>query len=348
MNLFPVAPVWPTTTSGRSWLTPPRAIAGSAAATRSRNRIGLKLFCGLLVAEAVFGLLASGAAGAVLIPGDQAGTFADGGITSRFLICTTCSPASDVLDDQHKGGFFDFGPAIVSGFGVGGTGRATFDARAIIFGPTFLPQLSADAGSTPGVGPHSGFSGDGAYFFTATASAKGVQYFTYIGRTPAIYTIGFVFRGEAVGAHAEDDPFVSISGGIGLFDDGDKLGGERPLGDEVDGAQETFHGGAGGFFDTGSVSITLNPGQSFYVSTFLIATVTGEADGFADASHTFATSFTAGDTSLLRAELPDSPTAAVPEPATWVLTILGFGALAGFAGRRRASALRKLSPAPWR
>ena len=36
--------------------------------------------------------------------------------------------------------------------------------------------------------------------------------------------------------------------------------------------------------------------------------------------------------------------AAVPEPATWVLMILGFGAVAGMAGRRRASALPRSQP----
>jgi hypothetical protein len=50
----------------------------------------------------------------------------------------------------------------------------------------------------------------------------------------------------------------------------------------------------------------LNPGDSFYLTTFLSATVTGEAQGIADASHTLTTSFTSGDTSLLRALLPDS------------------------------------------
>jgi hypothetical protein len=51
------------------------------------------------------------------------------------------------------------------------------------------------------------------------------------------------------------------------------------------------------------VSITVNRGNSFYLSTFLDATVTGEAEGIADARHTFTTSFTGGDTSLLIAKL---------------------------------------------
>jgi PEP-CTERM motif len=98
------------------------------------------------------------------------------------------------------------------------------------------------------------------------------------------------------------------------------------------------------------VSIAVNRGDSFYLSTFLHATVTGEAEGFADASHTLMTSFAGGDTSLLIAKLGDSviPTAAVPEPSTWVLMILGFGAVAGLAGRRRLRATPGINPAPWR
>jgi hypothetical protein len=41
-----------------------------------------------------------------------------------------------------------------------------------------------------------------------------------------------------------------------------------------------------------------------------------------------------------------APTTAVPEPATWVLTILGFGAVARFATRRRILARPEISPAP--
>ena len=307
---------------------------------RNRKGMAYRLFCGLLAAGAAFGLLASGAASAVLIPGDQAGAFAEGSINSRFIVCGTCSPASDLFGPQEKGGIGNNGPAIVGDAVRIGTGAADYEARAIIFGPTFLPELTAEASATPGIGPHAGFSADGAYFFTAAASAHADQYFTYIGRTPSTYTISFSFRGDALGAHAEDDPFVTVSGTIALFDDRDRSG-EFPKGHEVAEFQKTVDGTDRSFDIGGSVSITVNRGDSFYLSTFLDATVTGEAQGIADARHTFTTSFTGGDTSLLVAKLSDSVIPpAVPEPATWVLIIVGFGVVAGMAGRRRAWAPR--------
>jgi hypothetical protein len=87
----------------------------------------------------------SEAASAVLLPGDQAGAFADGSITSRFFICTTCTPVSDLLDEQHTGGLGNNGPAIVGDAEARGTGTADYGARAIIFGPTFVPELRAEA-----------------------------------------------------------------------------------------------------------------------------------------------------------------------------------------------------------
>lgn len=316
---------------------------------RNLNRSSTLLF-GLLASGAVFALAPSGAASAVLIPGDRAGAFADGSIISRFIICSTCDQPSDVLSNQKKGGLGNNGPAIV-GDGVSiGTASADYGARAIIFGPTFLPELTAEASATPGIGPHAGFSADGAYFFTAASTAHADQYFTYIGRTPATYTIGYSFKGDAKAADPNDEIFVTISGDIALFDDRNRSG-EFPKGHQVAEFQKTADATHTGPFDfEGEVSITVNRGDSFYLSTVLDATVTGDAEGFADASHTFTTSFIAGDTSLLAAKLPDSviPTSAIPEPSTWVLMIVGFGAIAGLAGRRRAWPLREISRAPWR
>jgi hypothetical protein len=101
-----------------------------SAGTLHRNR---NYLLGALAASL---LLTPGAANAVLIPGDQAGVFAEGSIRSRFLICTTCSPVADLLDEQEAGSFGNNGPAIVAGAGGGGTGTADYDARAIIFGPS--------------------------------------------------------------------------------------------------------------------------------------------------------------------------------------------------------------------
>jgi PEP-CTERM motif len=301
-----------------------------------------RLFCGLLAAGAAFGLTSFGAASAVLIPGDQAGAFAEGSITSRFLICTTCTPAADVLSRQDAGGVGNNGPAIVGDAEARGTGKADYGARAIIVGPFFLPELGAEASAFPGVGPHAGFSGDGAYFFTSGASAHANQYFTYIGQTPETYTIAYSIRGQATSAIPEDEFFITLSATIALFDDRNRSV-EFPKGHEVAEFQKTVDGENGGNFDfEGDVSITVNRGDSFYVSTFLDATVTGEAEGIADAAHTLTTSFSAGDTSLLRASLPDSVIGtSVPEPSTWALMIAGFGLVGGIAARRSVLARRR-------
>ena len=309
----------------------------------SRKAYGLA--CGLLAAWAVFSLTPSGAASAVLIPGDQAGAFAEGSITSRFIICTTCTPVSDLLDVQQTGGLGNTGPAIVGDTEAQGTGTADYGARAIIVGPFSLPELKAEASAFPGVGPHSGFSGDGAYFFTSAASVRADQYYTYIGRTPTTYTISYSLKGDARSAIPEDDFLVTVTGGLTIRDDRDRSA-EFPEGHVVENNQQHVDGTDGTFNVGGSVSITVNRGNSFYLSSVLSATVTGEAEGIADAGDTFTTSFTAGDPSLLLAKLSDSVIPpAVPEPSTWALMILGFGGLAGLAGRRRAWAI---SRALWR
>jgi hypothetical protein len=253
-----------------------------------------------------------------------------------------------VLSTQNAGAIGNNGPAIVGDTEARGTGTADYGARAIISGPFSLPELRAEASATPGIGPHSGFSGNGVYFFTAATTASADQYFTYIGRTPATYTISYSVKGQALGALPEDDLFVTVSDEIALFDDRDRSG-EFPKGHEVDEAQNHFDGRDRTFVDEDSVSITVNRGDSFYLTTFLSATVTGEAQGIADASHTLTTSFTAGDTSLLVAKLADSVIGApaVPEPSTYVMCATGFALLA-FIRHRIQSATRRPSGVRWR
>jgi hypothetical protein len=276
------------------------------------------------------------------VPGDQAGVFADGSITSRFFICTTCTPVSELLEQQEAGGFGNNGPAIVGDSEARGTGTAMYGAQAVITGTDLVPELKAIATATPGVGPHTGFNGDGAYFFTSSSTARVDQYYSYHGLTPETYTISYVIEGRTHDALPVDDPFVTVTGGLAVFDDGDKLGGELPKGREVDSSQKSFNGASETFLDGGSVSITVNSGASFYLSSFLSATVTGQAEGVADARDTFTTSFTAGDTSLLTALLPASvvPPPGVPEPSTYVMCASGFALLA-FIRRRTQSADRR-------
>jgi hypothetical protein len=114
---------------------------------------------------------------------------------------------------------------------------------------------------------------------------------------PETYTINYVIKGQALGATPEDESLITVSGGLTLFDDGDKLGGELPMEHVVDSSQKSFRGSAHSFLDGGMVSIAVDPGDSFYLSAFLSAGVAARADGVADVGHTFTTSFTAGDTS---------------------------------------------------
>ncbi len=87
------------------------------------------------------------------------------------------------------------------------------------------------------------------------------------------------------------------------------------------------------FHLTGSVSFTVDPGDSFYVWANLsaYANASHQVTGSVDALHTLSLSFTTGDTSLLSADV-----AAVPEPSTLVLVAGGLGL--GAAARRRGVA----------
>jgi hypothetical protein len=259
-------------------------------------------------------------------PGDQAGVFVDGSIHSLFRICSTCPTPSEVDDQRTAGGFGSNGPAIASGFDTRGTANASYDGRALIVGGSLLPELHAAASAVPGIGSHVGFSAPGAYLLSSSASTRAVQYFSYRGAVPETYRISYVIRGGAFGASADDEPLVTVSGGLALFDDGDKLGGELPLGHTVDRSQKTFTGAAHDFVDGGTVSITVAPGQSFYLSAFLSAGV-AQVDGVADASHSFTSRFTAGDPSLLTAALAASPVDEAPAAALLALGLAGLGAV---------------------
>lgn len=278
-------------------------------------------------------LLTSGAAVAQT-PGDQAGVFANGSVSYLFRICSTCPQPTGVLDSQSAGGFGSTGPAVVDGLGVRGTAVGSFSARARTLGPTAVPELKADARATPGVGPHPGFSEDGVYDLNALAIATGRQYYTYTGSTTQTFTMSYSLSGFASSTLPNptpaDESLIGIAAVISLFDDGDKLGGELPLGRVVDIDRVNVNGSAGTFRQSGSVSITLDPGDAYYLVASLSAQVSIGGQGIADAGQTLTIAFTEGDTSQLGALL--SP---VPEPTSPALLGLGL-ALTLLHVRRKA------------
>lgn len=277
-------------------------------------------------------MLAGGQVAQAATPGDQTGVFASGSVSYLFRICSTCPQPTGVLDADSDGAFGSLGPAIAEGLGARGEGEASYAARARLLGPTGLPELRADARSTPGIGEHEGFSESGFYDFNAVATARATQYFTYTGTTTQTYTMTYTVSGFAgstlPNATPADEALISVNAVVALFDDGDKLGGELPMGHVVDIDRINLNGSAHDFRESGSVSITLAPGDSYYLASSLGAQVTIGGQGIADAGHTLTMEFTQGDTSQLDVLL------AVPEPSTYAM--LGAGLLVlGLASRRR-------------
>lgn len=258
---------------------------------------------------------------------ETVGVTAGGTITYVFRICSTCDTPSDTVADEFKHRPGSRGPVIVSQHVNLGTAVADAYARALIVGSDAVPQLSAKASATPGIGLHAGFIGQGAYLPGATAFALAVQHYQYTGGTVQEYVLGYSLKGFAM---SEGNPpieaDVQVNGGLSIHD-GKEPNLELPLGGLVDISQRSVNGSAHSFNENGAVAITLNPGESFYLSSFLSANVSQGGWGMADASHTLDVAFTAGDTSQLVPLLTP-----VPEPTTWALWLLG---LAGAGMRRR-------------
>jgi hypothetical protein len=223
---------------------------------------------------------------------------------------------------------------VVNGLGARGTAEGSFSASARTLGPTAVPELKADARATPGIGPHPGFSQDGVYDINALAVATGRQYYSYTGSTTQTYTMSYSLSGFASSTLPSptpaDESLISIAAVISLFDDGDKLGGELPLGRVVDIDRVNVNGSARTFRQSGSVSITLDPGDAYYLVASLSAQISIGGQGIADAGQTLTFAFTEGDTTQLGALL--SP---VPAPASPALLGLGL-ALTLLRARRKS------------
>lgn len=264
--------------------------------------------------------------------GEQAGVFASGSVRYLFRICSTCPEPTGVLDSGSDGRLGSNGPAIVGGLGARGDGEATFAARALISSPDAVPELRADARAFPGIGTHEGFSETGIYDFNAVALATGRQYYTYIGDTTQTYTMTYTVSGFAGSTlpspTPEDESLIGVSSVVSLFDD--QQTGELPLGNVVDIDRISVNGSAHTFRQSGSVSITVDPGDAYYLVASLSAQVSIGGQGIADAGQTLTIAFTAGDTTQLVPLL--SP---VPEPATYAQLGVGLTLICLMLRRRR-------------
>ena len=257
--------------------------------------------------------------------GELSGASAFGSADFLYQPCVTfaCEPTAGNWSTDSDGGT---GAAIAAAGGPGGVnGDHGYAAFAQLAGPNALPVLRAFAQAVTEPGTFPGYSSDCCYLNSTLATAKAIQYYTYTGTTPTEYTLTFEVDGTFNGVRA------TMNAGISLFD-GQSGNLEIPLGGFIDGASVSLDTSVQGpFHKSGSVSVALDPGEGFYVSSFLNINVPREGEAVVDVSHTFTTSFTAGDPSLLTPTLA----AAVPEPAALWQMLAGLIALC-VAGRRVA------------
>ncbi|MCI1190855.1 hypothetical protein MOJ79_03255 [Calidifontimicrobium sp. SYSU G02091] len=263
----------------------------------------------------------------------MSGVYAAGSIRNVFRICMTCNSEFELLFADEDGGLGSTGPAIVDGYEAKGypQGFGSVYARALVVGPTATPYLGAYAAAKPGIGPWPGYSGDGAYLFSANASARAAQHYTFLGSVAETYRMTFKLNGSAAGysssADIANDRLITANGGLALYDADTTDGSELPYGWLMDIEQLSFSAAsASNFDDSRTVSITLEPGDSFYAVAWLGATVGVGAAGAADVSHTLSIAFTAGDVTLLQPDLQPQAQP-MPEPGTATLALLGLAAM---------------------
>ena len=161
-------------------------------------------------------------------PLSTVGINAFGNADYLFQVCATfaCTPAGGSLSTQSDGGNGANSAAVgyLGGFGNG----AQFQAAASFSGGLQTPVLTVMARTAHQFGPHPGYSEDGGYDFNASASAAGVQHYTYTGSVAANYE--FTFRVDGV----IDPALASVFAFAGMFDVDNTLGGELPLGMQLD------------------------------------------------------------------------------------------------------------------
>ena len=249
-------------------------------------------------------------------------TNANGTAKQFELTCGTCPNPGTVLSNLTDGGFANTSAAVE----FSQADLVSYSANAVFTGPNSLPHLGASAlGNIAVVAPST-------FFYSASAEARATQMYTYMGGTPADYTIEYDIDGMMTGGI-----LTELSGGFTVFGAGFNPGQEiQPvLGfsfDHVngDGTEKPVH-------LTGNVTFPVNPGDIVFVQATLDAFVDSRSQQLfasADASHTLAMSFTQGDASLL---IPAATTAAsdVPEPASTFLAGIGGMGLLWLLARAR-------------
>lgn len=208
----------------------------------------------------------------------------------------------------------------------GSDARGTVAASASLTGPTLTPVLHAyaqDTGVCTG-GPCGTATGTNMVNW---AGAFGVQGYTYTGTQSTTYTINANLTGSvtnnASGIYAEIYAFEGPS--FTFYPYSNILISELgaiPMGNTVLGT-----GNIGTGLMSDSFTITLNPGDTFYLWASLFAQSAGQ--GTADAANTLSLYFT-DSTNLTPASV-----AAVPLPAAFWLFCSGVLGLIGVARRKK-------------
>lgn len=244
--------------------------------------------------------------------------------TSTALCPTYCT---DYEFGPFDGGFQEF-----SGTSSFTDLRGSADAEASLTGSLFSPVLRARGGGA-GV-PQAG----GAF-----AEAFAVQGYTYEGEETKTFTLDITLSGTII----PSDPAVSsLNSTVALFetDDfeynpffGDLLENGATLYQQTGGggnASVQFYKNEYGYFsETQSISVELDPGDSFYLWSKLNASGVGHGGlgGTADAYNTLTMAFTDGDGLVADGVL-------VPEPVSSTLFIVGGAALGFRRWRKRGKA----------
>ena len=268
--------------------------------------------------RSVFGFVSTATLVAVLQPLQPANAATDpyvgasvtGNAKAFTLICGTCPVDSTIFPELVAGG-----PGNITADIEHAQPGYSLTGHAALTGPDALPTLGARASANVLVD----HTIPKTFFHAASVTAEGFQRYTYGGTVAANYQLDYVIDGSFALGGNDVASLMQVFGGIILFKDGYTPGAEvnPSYGFDFKNANAAV-AGIDDFTLTGGVAFTLEPGASFYVRALLGVTADSshQIDGTVDALHTLTLSFSAGDASLLDAELSAVP---LPEPA-WLLT----------------------------